>query len=109
MKVLHLLQNSLPLISGSTIRSKYIFKFQRDFCEPIVLTSFNFKNRKDFEIIDKIPHYRINKHLSKLLRIWYKSISRLINIIYKVFRINIDTELCDGYLMAHGQGSRILV
>ncbi|MFX0132107.1 MAG: glycosyltransferase family 4 protein [Candidatus Hodarchaeota archaeon] len=96
IKVLHLLQNSLPLISGSTIRSKYIFKFQRDFCQPIVLTSFIFKNRKngkDFEVIDKIPHYRINKHLSKLLRIWNKLISGIINIIYKFLRININNEI----------------
>ncbi len=52
MLILHLLQNSLPKISGSTIRTKYIFKYQKKFVRIIALTSCLFNSfQEDLEII----------------------------------------------------------
>ena len=61
MRVLHILHESLPLISGFTIRSKYIMKHQKDFAKVFVFTTFNFKRNKNLEIIDNTPYLRMNK------------------------------------------------
>jgi len=68
MRVLHLLNRSLPYISGSTIRTKYIFKFQKKFSKIIALTPFLFeKSKKNLETIENIPYYRINKSIAFLM------------------------------------------
>jgi len=93
MKILHLLQNSLPLISGSTIRSKYIFKYQKKFAKIIALTSFFFKKSgKNPEIIDGIPYYRIDKRISFFLRNYYIFLNRINSICYKFFNIDLENK-----------------
>ena len=92
MKVLHLLQNSLPLISGSTIRSKYIFKYQKKFSKIFVLTSFLFKSKKNLEIIGNIPYYRINNRIAFLLRKNFYFVKHLNNIFYKFFNIDLENK-----------------
>ena len=93
MRVLHIVHNSLPLISGSTIRSKYIFKYQKQFAQVFVLTSFLFNNKKDFEIIDNIPYFRIKRNISKFLRLYNRILSRIDNYFYKFFKIDLKRLL----------------
>ena len=93
MKVLHILHESLPLISGFTIRSKFIFRHQKDFAKVFVFTTFNFKRNKNLEIIDNIPYFRMNKGISFFLRKYNKFIIRLNNIVYRVFNINLENKL----------------
>ncbi len=92
MKILHLLQNSLPLISGSTIRSKYIFKYQKKFSKIFVLTSFQFKRKNYLDIIDNVPYYRIDRRIAFLLRKYLIFINRLSEILYKFFNIDIENK-----------------
>ncbi len=93
MRVLHILHESLPLISGFTIRSKYIFKHQKNFAKVFVFTTFQFKSDKQLEIIDNIPYFRMNKGISLFLRNYNKFIIRLTNVIYKFFNINLEKRL----------------
>ena len=94
MRVLHLLNRSLPYISGSTIRTKYIFKFQKKFSKIIALTSFLFeKSKKNLEIIENIPYYRINKSIAFLMRKYYNLINRLNHAFYKFFNIDIENNI----------------
>lgn len=94
MIILHLVQNSLPYISGSTIRSKYIFKYQKRFSKIIVLTSFlSEKNNKHFEIIEGIPYYRINKNISSLLKFYFNIFERLKDILFMFFNIDFDENI----------------
>ena len=59
IRVLYLVLNSLLLISGSTIKSKYIFKYQIKIVDVIVLSSFLFKIKKSFKIMDGNPYFLI--------------------------------------------------
>jgi len=93
MRVLHILHESLPLISGFTIRSKYIFRHQKDFAKVFVFTTFNFKRNKNLEIIDNTPYFRMNKGISIFLRKYNKFIIRLSNVIYKFYNINLEKRL----------------
>lgn len=94
MRVLHFLNRSLPYISGSTIRTKYIFKFQKKFSKIIALTSFLFeKSKKNLEIIENIPYYRINKNIAFLMRKYYNLINRLNHAFYKFFNIDIENNI----------------
>ncbi len=93
MRVLHILHESLPLISGFTIRSKYIMKHQKDFAKVFVFTTFNFKRNKNLEIIDDTPYFRMNKGISFFLRNYNKFIIRLNNIVYRVFNIKLEKKL----------------
>jgi len=96
MKILHLLQNSLPQISGSTIRTKYIFKYQKKFSKIIAHTSYLFeKSSYDFEIIERVPYYRINKKLSTFFRFYRKIIINFNSLIYLFFGIDIENKLQD--------------
>lgn len=60
MKVLHVLDHSLPVMSGYSIRSRSIVTFQKALgLEPIVLTSPKHGPAPaDREVMDGIPHYR---------------------------------------------------
>ncbi len=91
MNILHLLQTSYPLVSGSTIRTNYIFKFARKFSTIIGLTSFLYDRDFFLEIIDGIPYYRIDHRINKLIRRYLK-IKRIINRFllkhFKVYREN---------------------
>lgn len=60
MKVLHVLQMSLPNTSGYSIRSKYIVKSQKNAgIHPIVITSpFQEKGDKQLDSFDGIEYYR---------------------------------------------------
>ena len=71
MKVLHILYQSLPNISGSSIRSRDILKNQLKIgVKPIVITSpfQNPKtNGKSFEEIDGIKYYRTFSNNNELV------------------------------------------
>lgn len=60
MRVLHVLDHSLPLGSGYSYRSRSIVRSQQRLrLDPVVLTSPKQGSRRDeCEIIDAIPHYR---------------------------------------------------
>ena len=93
MRILHILHESLPLISGFTIRSKYIFKFQKEFAKVFVFTTFNFGSDKHLDIINNIPYFRMNKGVSIFLRKYNKFIIRLSNVVYKFYNINLEKRL----------------
>jgi len=57
-KVLHLLQSSLPSISGYAIRSHYILRFQKKFAAPFALTSPFFIRKKNPDFIDNVCYFR---------------------------------------------------
>lgn len=88
MIVLHLLQNSLPKISGSTIRTKYIFKYQKDFVKIIALTSFLFNQFKnDIELIEGIPHFRVKHTISSKFKFISRCIKRFNLFLFNTFHI----------------------
>lgn len=61
MKVLHILNDSMPYLSGYTVRSANIVRFQSALgLEPVVLTSPHHEPvpSEEVEIIDGIRHYR---------------------------------------------------
>lgn len=94
MRILHILRYSLPYISGSTIRSKYIFKYQKKFAKIFVLTSFLFNEGKsDLDIIEGIPYFRIKKRLAFFLRNYYYEMERIANFLYKHLGVQIGEKL----------------
>jgi len=98
MKVLHILYQSLPNISGSSIRSRDILNNQLKVgIEPIVITSpfQNPKtNGKSVEEIDGIKYYRtfsnnnelVNENKSSIF-LQIKKFFRVISFTFKVYRI----------------------
>ena len=98
MKVLHILYQSLPNISGSSIRSRDILNNQLKIgLKPIVVTSpfQNPKtNGKSFEEIDGIKYYRTFSNNNELVKenessffIKIKKFFRIISFSIKVYRI----------------------
>ena len=98
MKVLHILYQSLPNISGSSIRSRDILNNQLKIgLKPIVVSSpfQNPKtNGKSFEEIDGIKYYRtfsnnnelVNENKSSLF-LQIKKISRIIRFTLHVYKV----------------------
>ena len=98
MKVLHILYQSLPNISGSSIRSRDILNNQLKIgIKPIVVTS-PFQNPmingKSFEEIDGIKYYRTFSNNNELVKenetsffIKIKKFFRIISFSIKVYRI----------------------
>ena len=95
MNVLHIIKNSLPFISGSTIRSKYIFKYQRKFANVFVTTTYLYKNKNNMEIINDIPYFRMNRKLSPLLRFYHKWYLRIRVLTYRFFSIDITNKILE--------------
>lgn len=60
MKILHILDHSLPELDGYAIRSAHIVRYQAGLgLEPVVLTSSRQElGKADTEVIDGIKHYR---------------------------------------------------
>ena len=98
MKVLHILYQSLPNISGSSIRSRDILNNQLKIgVKPIVVTSpfQNPKtNGKSFEEIDGIKYFRTFSNNNELVKenessffIQIKKFFRIISFSIKVYRI----------------------
>ena len=98
MKVLHILYQSLPNISGSSIRSRDVLNNQIKIgLMPIVITSpfQNPKtNGKSFEEIDGIKYYRTFSNNNELVKenqssffIQIKKFFRIISFTIKVYRI----------------------
>jgi PEP-CTERM/exosortase A-associated glycosyltransferase len=59
MKILHILDRSIPDLSGYSIRSKYIVEFQKKIgLEPTVLTSPKYPRTPESERINNITYYR---------------------------------------------------
>ena len=63
MKILHVLDHSLPIGSGYSYRSRSIVTAQKRLgLEPVVLTSpKQGTERDDRELVDGIPHYRTGR------------------------------------------------
>lgn len=64
MRVLHVLDISVPMLAGYTSRSRYLVNHQKALgIEPIVLTSVRFDNPKDVAVeeIDGIRYYRTRR------------------------------------------------
>lgn len=95
MNALHIIRNSLPFISGSTIRSKYIFKYQRKFANVFVTTTYLYKNKNNMEIINDIPHFRMNSKLSPLLRFYHRWYLRIRALTYRFFSIDITNKILE--------------
>ena len=87
MNVLHILKNSFPEISGSTVRSNNILTHQSKFLFPLAYTGYNFKSDKKIEIINNISYFRFG---SKKLRKYNSFIQKLRKFIYYYFRVNIN-------------------
>ena len=98
MKILHILYQSLPNISGSSIRSRDILNNQLKVgLKPIVITSpfQNPKtNGKSFEEIDGIKYYRTFSNNNELVKenqssffIQIKKFFRVISFSIKVYKI----------------------
>jgi PEP-CTERM/exosortase A-associated glycosyltransferase len=66
MKILHVLNHSMPVADGYAVRSANIVHFQKMLgLEPVVLTSAQQKspsNAENLEIIDGTRHYRTPRH-----------------------------------------------
>ena len=98
MKVLHILYQSLPNISGSSVRSRDILKNQLKIgIKPIVITS-PFQNPeingKSFEEIDGIKYYRTFSNTNELVNenktplfLQIKKFFRLFSFTIKVYSI----------------------
>ncbi len=93
MNILHILKNSLPYISGSTIRSKNILENQTKFANVYAYTGYNFKSNERYEIIDGIKYFRANPKTSIFLRIYNKFIQKIRKVLYKFLFININSVL----------------
>ena len=104
MKILHILYQSLPNISGSSIRSRDILKNQLKIgMQPIVITS-PFQNpktkSKSFEEIDGIKYYRTFSNNKELVNenqspffIQIKKFFRIISFTISVYRIAKKEEI----------------
>jgi hypothetical protein len=67
MKVLHVLETSVPELVGYTVRGRYIVDHQRrQGLEPIVVTSpfFRGADGQETEVIDGITYFR-SKHIPR--------------------------------------------
>ena len=99
MKVLHILYQSLPNISGSSIRSRDILNNQLKIGDkPIVITS-PFQNPKtsgkSYEEIDGIKYYRTFSNSNELVNenkssisLQLKKLSRLIRFTIQVYKVS---------------------
>ena len=68
MNILHIIRTSLKYyVSGYTIRSNYILKYQKEFANVFVSTTISHDTDKTTEIVDNIPYFRINEKISKFL------------------------------------------
>ncbi len=87
MKVLHVLDHSLPIGSGYSYRSRSIVAAQKRLgLEPVVLTSPKQGTKADGrEIVDGIPHYRTGRARGRLpfvreLRLMLRLTSRIVQV-----------------------------
>jgi len=64
-KILHVLDRSIPNLSGYSIRSKYIIEFQRQQgLSPCVVSSPVYEHKPSFEIINEIEYHRAYEPLT---------------------------------------------
>jgi PEP-CTERM/exosortase A-associated glycosyltransferase len=87
MKILHVLDHSLPIGSGYSYRSRSIAAGQKRLgLEPVVLTSPKQGTERDgLELVDGIPHYRTGRTGGRLpfareLRLMLRLASRIIRV-----------------------------
>lgn len=93
MRVLHILHASLPLISGFTIRSKYIFKHQKKFADVFVFTTFHYIRKKELENYDKVPYFRMNQRILYLIKKYNKLAIGASNLLHKLLKLDIEKKL----------------
>lgn len=65
--VLHLLNRSLPLLSGYSIRSHNILTHQKTFVNSFAITDSDFLLKNDYDIIDNVIYYRCPKTVGSRL------------------------------------------
>jgi glycosyltransferase involved in cell wall biosynthesis len=58
MVVLHVLDSSLPILSGYSIRTHHIIMHQQQYCASIGITSPYYVNTNKVETIDSVKYYR---------------------------------------------------
>jgi PEP-CTERM/exosortase A-associated glycosyltransferase len=87
VKILHVLDHSLPIGSGYSYRSRSIVAFQKRLgLEPVVLTSPKQGSERDGgEIVDGIPHYRTGPAGGRLpfareVRLMLRLASRIVRV-----------------------------
>ena len=91
LKILHVLDRSIPNLSGYSIRSKYIVENQNKlgFC-PIVLTSPRFHTGKKTEILNNIEYIRttLKKHNPVFTLPFIKEFYEIILVLRKILHIS---------------------
>ena len=93
MKVLHVLDQSLPNISGYSLRSKYIMSSQKELgIDVMALTTPALDRPYDVENIDSISYYR--SRVPKILNVtglanisWVKPTGMMTGLIGRLFRL----------------------
>ncbi len=71
--VLHVLDRSLPNLSGYSIRSRYIVEFQSQMgLKPVVMTTPKYEREKPFEQINGIEYHRSYAKPESLQKILYR-------------------------------------
>lgn len=96
MKVLHVLDHSIPYFSGYSFRSEYIIRNQKKLeINAIVLTSLKHENSSEnFEVIDGIKYYRTfvkNKSSFKWQYPFFREFFQIIQLKNRILQI-IDRE-----------------
>lgn len=86
MKVLHILYQSLPQISGSSIRSRDLLMSQKEIgLDPVAVTSPFQSSLKDEEIIYGVRYIRTEVHQNETISDRKKSTIRRIIRFFKIF------------------------
>ncbi len=95
MKVLHVLDHSLPMISGYSMRSHCIVRFQRDHgLDPVVVTSpKHVAACPEREVLDGIVHHRVSTTKSRMARtpyIW--EIVLMVRMAHRIAAIAVEEK-----------------
>lgn len=103
-KILHVLYESLPTISGSTIRTKDVLDCQVNYDKlyPVVLTSPFQSGNSKIDVINGVKHYRYpsnnketaSESIRKSPFILFRKLSRIFSFTIKIIKVvrkeNID-------------------
>ena len=88
MKILHILDHSVPVFSGYSFRSRSIVKFQHELgLRPVILTSSRHGSERDgIEVIEGLPYYRTARTTMRPLLIELRLMTKLYARIVAVAR-----------------------
>lgn len=89
-KILHILNLSLPYLSGYSIRSHFILKNQKNFVHPYALTTPESFRKKEPDIIENITYFRFPPDLGYTLFFKPRTCQRIrVANFYKWFYYNL--------------------